>query len=414
MGLNHAIQLVKAGKAAEAQQLLEPLLKADPRNITAWMWYVETWPTVPQKIKALELCRQYNPDDELARRALSAFEAQLPHEDSAHGPGSIPEARSHAPAEAPARPPAQGRKPEWELWLFIGALAAVAVCLVVVWVALRPAPNRNALAIGEAGQAPALDIPIQPPVELDFKTRAEVWQLRKAAVSQHPELISGSYQPSEAVFGQVEDSLPWWGITGHFYYGSGERSIEGPAEETRFLLNPYLLVAAEFDGLFYSWDTHRVTELDLRGTSFPFYCEAAGLRWSPREAYAEVTYPIGQCLARTNRWTARPLTLADAFFSLIAYNARDMNLNYLYVAYQDSLNLSKLDPPTSAYAIPHYLHRGGSCGYPGGCNNMSPDTPEISWIELTRLPARAVIRLWSRNPGAVERAPDMILVIHFQ
>jgi len=91
-----------------------------------------------------------------------------------------------------------------------------------------------------------------------------------------------------------------------------------------------------------------------------------------------------------------------------------MNLNYLYVAYQDSSNISKLDAPASAYAIPHYLHRGGSCGYPGGCNNMSPDTPEISWIELTRLPARAVIRLWSRNPGAVERAPDMVFVIQFR
>jgi hypothetical protein len=45
---------------------------------------------------------------------------------------------------------------------------------------------------------------------------------------------------------------------------------------------------------------------------------------------------------------------------------------------------------------------------------MSPDTPEISWIEITRLPASAAIRLWSRNPGSVERAPDMLFVIHFQ
>ena len=290
----------------------------------------------------------------------------------------------------------------------------LAACLLTIWVTYLPKPNRNALAIGKSARAADLDIAIQPPAELDFKSKAEVLESRKAAVLRYPHLISGDYEPSDAVFGQIEDGRPWWGITGHFYLGPGERSIEGPAEEARFLLNPYLLVAVEFDGLFYSWDTRRIAEGDLRRPDFPFYCEASQLRWSPREARAEVTYDVSQCLARTNRWTTQPLGLANAFFSLIAYNARDMNLNYIYVSYPDSRNVSKPDAPTSPYANPQYLHRGGSCGYPGGCNNMSPDTPEISWINITELPAQAVVWLWRQRPWFGTQSPDMVFVIHFK
>jgi len=417
--LSQAIELIKAEKKAEAQKLLEPLLEAEPRNVTAWLWYVETWPAPGQKIQALELCLQYNPDNALVKRALATLQAQQPAAPSASI--SEPQPQTPAPAGEPAHSPTPQPGPSGHsrrlglgLWPVIGLLALLASCLIAIWVTLLPKPNRNALAIGQQARAADLDIAIQLPAELDFKSKAEVLESRKAAVLRYPHLISGDYEPSDAVFGQIEDGRPWWGITGHFYLGPGERSIEGPAEEARFLLNPYLLVAAEFDGLFYSWDTRRITEGDLRRPDFPFHCEASQLRWSPREARAEVTYNVSQCLARTNPWTTQPLGLANAYFSLIAYNARDMNLNYIYVSYPDSRNVSKLDAPTSAYANPQYLHRGGSCGYPGGCNNMSPDTPEISWINITELPAQAVVWLWRQRPWSVKQSPDMVFVIHFK
>jgi hypothetical protein len=381
---------------------------------------VETWPTAQLKVEALKRCRQSNPDDLIVQRALAHFQAQLSPAPATDAPPATAPAPDPGPAPAPAITPppdlslpSRPRRRGAGLWPVVILLAVVALCLVAVWVVVQPEPNRNALAIGASARAPALDIAIQAPVELDFKSRAEVFQLREAAVSRYPDLLARDYTPSDAVFGQIEDQLPWWGITGHFYYGSGERSIEGPAEETRFLLNPYLLVAAEFDGLFYSWDTSRVTEAHLRQPDFPFYCEASQLRWYPGEARAEVTYARSQCLARTNQWTVQRLGLDQAYFSLIAYNARDLNLNYLYVSYDDSRNIFKPDAPTSAYAIPHYIHRGGSCGYPGGCNNMSPDTPEISWLQISALPAQAVVRLWRQNPWSVERSPDMLFVINF-
>lgn len=300
------------------------------------------------------------------------------------------------------------------LWLGVLGLALIALVLGAVWWWIQPAPNRNALALGAAAKVTALDIAMAPPSELDGLTRAQVLELRAQAVSRYPDLLAASYSPSEAVFGQIVDGLPWWGVAGHFFYGSGERSIEGAAEEARFLLNPYLLVAAEFDVLSAKWDTARVTALDLRRPDFPFYCEAEGLRWQPGELRAEVTYNLSACIARTAQWTTGPLHLGDAAFSLIAYNARDLNLGNLFVDYAASRNVSKPGAPVSAYAVPHYIHQGGSCGYPGGCNNMSPDTPEISWLEINALPADLVVKLWRRSPPSVEQAADLLFTIHLK
>jgi hypothetical protein len=286
------------------------------------------------------------------------------------------------------------------LWFIIGILTFWVSFLTTLWVMRLPAPNRNQLAIGEQATLDAVEIALQPPVELDFASKAEVLRLRTEAVLKYPDLLAGEYRPSDAVFDQIEDGLPWWGTLGNFYYGPGEQSLEGPAEETRFILNPYLLVAAE---VYSYWDRNAIPEASARQPDFPLYCAPSQLRWLPRAAYAEVIYSA-ECVRQVN----------STLFDLIVYNARDMNLNYIYVSYADSQNISKPDPPTAPYAIPQFIHRGGSCGYPGGCNNMSPPSPEIDALAVTGFPAQVVARLWTRRPASIEAAPDMTFVIHFR
>lgn len=63
-------------------------------------------------------------------------------------------------------------------------------------------------------------------------------------------------------------------------------------------------------------------------------------------------------------------------------------------------------PPLDAYDNPQFIHKGGSCGYPGGCNNMSPQTPPIDGISLDDLPAKIVVWLWRTRPDSVEVKPD--------
>jgi len=131
-------------------------------------------------------------------------------------------------------------------------LAVTAALLIGFWYSIQPRPNWNALAIGSRASKAVndpVDLELQAPVDLNYKTHAGVLNLRKGAVNRYANLLAAPYAPSDAVFKQIEDNRPWWGITGEFYYGSGEQSIIGPAEESRFIMNPYLLVAAEFYGL---------------------------------------------------------------------------------------------------------------------------------------------------------------------
>jgi hypothetical protein len=44
------------------------------------------------------------------------------------------------------------------------------------------------------------------------------------------------------------------------------------------------------------------------------------------------------------------------------------------------------------------LHRGGSCGYPGGCNNGSPDEP-LLYFRVIEPPAWTELGLWLGRPG---------------
>ncbi len=305
------------------------------------------------------------------------------------------------------------------VWFLIIALAALALILVGVWYSRQPAPNRNALAIGARATATQIDIAIQAPVELDRQTKSQVLALRRDAARRYADLIVGEYAPADAVFGQIEDGAPWWGVEGQFYHGKGENSIAGAAEESRFILNPYLLVAAEFDGLTIwgqgaaMWNRALVTDATLRRADFPLFCAPSALQWQPYAARAQVTYDVTQCLARLNQWTTRRLGIGDAFFSLIAYNARDLNLSYLYLSPENSRNLTPTNVFNAPIAIPQFIHRGGSCSYPGGCNNMSPDTPEFDGIEIQRLPAQAVIWLWRDKPTK-STTPEMTFVIYFK
>lgn len=209
---------------------------------------------------------------------------------------------------------------------------------------------------------------------------------------------------------------------GQFYYGGGEHSIDGPSEESRFLANPFLLVAAEFQGLSIwapgtsgpAWDRGRIRTELLHDPGFPLFCPPERLQWWPRQARAEVTCDVSKYLAEVSVWTTRPLSLASASFDLVAYNVRDMNLNYLFFSVANSENVAPPEPTSSPVLIAQYIHRGDIFGYPGGCSNMSPRVDALCDYRLEGLPARAAIRLWARRPANVASPHDMLFVIQFR
>jgi hypothetical protein len=265
---------------------------------------------------------------------------------------------------------------------------------------VRSQSHNNALAIDSLASEEMLDIELQPVVELDFKSKEEVLKLRTEAVYRYPQLISKDYKPSESVFGQIGDGAPWWGVLGLSYYGNGEKSIEGPSWQSASILNPYLLVVPDF---YFGWSPAQVSIAEVGRAEYPTHCEPRSLRWYPKLKRAEAVYEA--FCARLS---------SNSAISLMAYNARDFNLNYIYVSYKDSRNIFKQNPPTETYLNPQFIHRGSSCGYPGGCNNLSPSTPPIDDIKIINWPAQVVVWFWKDRPSSVEMPPDMTFIVKFE
>jgi hypothetical protein len=74
--LTESIRLIKAGKKAEAQLVLEPYIQANPDNIQAWMWEAEIFPADADKIKVLEICLEHNPGHPQVVRGLEILRAR--------------------------------------------------------------------------------------------------------------------------------------------------------------------------------------------------------------------------------------------------------------------------------------------------------------------------------------------------
>ncbi|PJB29761.1 hypothetical protein CO110_04115 [Candidatus Desantisbacteria bacterium CG_4_9_14_3_um_filter_40_11] len=76
--LDEYIALIKNGKKIEARQLLQNILRSDLHNLKGWYWYVETFDTPEQKMKALRSCLKYNPDNQEVKDLIRTFETKYP------------------------------------------------------------------------------------------------------------------------------------------------------------------------------------------------------------------------------------------------------------------------------------------------------------------------------------------------
>jgi hypothetical protein len=101
-------------------------------------------------------------------------------------------------------------------------------------------------------------------------------------------------------------------------------------------------------------------------------------------------------------------------FALVGYNARDFGYHWLWVDPELSSNIQCVMEPKSATEIRQFIHCGGSCGYPGGCNNMSPGIAELDRMRYTALPAMAYIQLWKNKPSNVQDPPDLTFILRLE
>lgn len=241
-------------------------------------------------------------------------------------------------------------------------------------------------------------IEVNPLSSLDFKTRREIYELRKEFVRLHPD-IAADYEPSR-VFESIEDGKPWWGFAGWDHFGPGARSNEGLSTQSRYINNPYLLVGLSEH--FILWNI-----LGAGGEDAPRLLPAS-IEWRSDMAQAAARYEVRgyfDFLDRVTHGFGHEL-------QLIGYNARDFDLNYLWVDGERSSNIAWQSDGVHAVQIPQYIHCGGSCGKPETCcNNMSPAPSKNFRFVVKDLPAKIHVALWREKPYSTDERPDMAFVI---
>ncbi|MBR2525494.1 hypothetical protein IKE67_03405 [bacterium] len=234
-------------------------------------------------------------------------------------------------------------------------------------------------------------IPINPMTDLNYKTKEEIYKLRKSYVEKTI-FKNRRYTPSEDVFGQIADKKPWLGIEALTCYGKNPKAHMGLSEESRYINNPTMLI-----GL----DRVSFDEKPKNLCSVVDYLMPVKINYSKDENTIKVVFEVSEYRGDLGK-----------NFLLKGLNAKDFG--YLY-AYADKLeNVAFLQPDVNisnnVHQFQDFIHLGQACGVSGGCNNGSPFQKELNFTVM-KYPASIHFRLWKKQPKNPETKEDINYLI---
>ncbi|MDR2337742.1 MAG: hypothetical protein LBE20_03720 [Deltaproteobacteria bacterium] len=275
--------------------------------------------------------------------------------------------------------------------------------------------------------AEIVNIKLNPPTEFDFKTREEIFAVRLSTIEQYPQiigdkhkvtvfdkypltifntkLINEKYKISSSVFKHVIDNKPWWGLQGLNcleYKGVGVSGVAGLSEESRFINNPFLLIDLDTNAYYANRET--VAECD---ESYP---QPTSLIYDTQEriftAYYDVSTYYNKIIQLTQRRTPQKFLFGGR-------NAIDFGFQYGFLSQQENINFDEpKNISTEVYQFQDFIHVGGSCRYPGGCNNGSPLQTFLNFT-FQNLPAFAEFKLWKKLPSSPSTPADVTVKMYF-
>ncbi|MBY0550179.1 MAG: hypothetical protein K2W95_23080 [Candidatus Obscuribacterales bacterium] len=276
--------------------------------------------------------------------------------------------------------------------------------------------SRSQLALGtEAVIKEPIEVPFNGTMDLNFKTREEVVNIRRNMALRGnlgQLLVGGVYKPSE-VFADLADEKPWISLKARTLqlFGSGVDVTDGQAKESRFICSPYLLIAPDLRlEKMPDVDRNRFSLQKLASSQFPMQCPPRKIILDPVNATEEVTYDVSGFRNEINAYLRTPIQLDKIAFSLVAYNARDFGYYWFYVKPEpDSSKLKK---------IPHWVRTASNINQilalsSGTWNDMKGDTEEMQRWSFTGVPAKMVILLWKNKPADVSDKADFTVTFNF-
>ena len=251
-------------------------------------------------------------------------------------------------------------------------------------------------------QAEIYTFPVNPPRELNFMNKEDIFRVRNEMIEAYPIFYQGDYRAEDSsVFRQIENGKPWWGLKGLLCYGPGKLSIEGEADESRFIDNPFLLISVE-EGFALPFMTEK-------GDCPLSYPEPTSITFDSDTMTFTVEYSISnhdetiEYLTRKNHIRFRNMRQ----YAFHGRNALDFGVPYVYATEVNNLHfLNGKNVSNTLYRFRDFIHVGGSCGYPGGCNNGSPYQPETEF-QIDSYPASITFKLWRKQPQSTDEPADL-------
>jgi len=250
-----------------------------------------------------------------------------------------------------------------------------------------------------------IDIGINPPTELNNKTKAAILAERKIYVANSAAKSAlfcapDEYEPSEYVFGGIVDHKPWMNLAQTCNVDNlrgTQGGIDGVSEESVLLNNPYVLVGLET--MF--WTDENCSEDQ--------WILPTSLLYRPSSNTFKLSY----------NWDTVSVMFGSEIL-LNGLNAIDMGYSWVKVVESRNINFSSDEITTRPYQLQNFIHLGGSCEWEGGCNNTSPYQPQLEFtIEcddscepFSNYPYIA-LKLWRNEPKTGKENPDLYFVIKF-
>lgn len=282
----------------------------------------------------------------------------------------------------------------------------VAVMVFMVFKPLILSGNDNKV-LNASGQFKELWV--NPPSEFNNMRKDEIYSIRKAYVKDSL-FASDNYEPNERVFGAIQDYKPWWGTQKCRpldYTGDYHESIEGESKQSIQINNPNALVG--LSSPYIPWNVE--ANEDFCTSEYARFIPQS-IKYSKKDKLIIAEYEVSKGFpniyvnisGKTQRY---PIQLSGI-------NALDFGYKYIYAF--DTKNISMVYPNNVTEQVEmfrDYIHVGGSCGYEGGCNNISPMQND-KMISVKALPAEINLKLWKKQPRDKYQKADMYYRIIFK
>lgn len=283
---------------------------------------------------------------------------------------------------------------------------------------LKPA-NVNRMLLGsESAINVNYPLKLRSAAEFDGKTASEILEMRTRTVKRHSQLIAEEYEPSAAFDGLPEHGTEWLGTLGKFGYPAGRNGADGPAQASRVLLNPLLLVSADIWPVNPSLGRVKMSPDHFGETAIrdyhegnrriPFYCEPVGMVWEPQQHKATVTYDVGQFLAERRKTDKSQVTLSTvAAIDFNFFNARDLNFSHCYTSARFAENVYMVSGDGDPFKLKDEIRLDHQW------LDTASTLPEGMFQLTGSFPASVEFLFWIKKPRA-GTVPDLRYTVRFE